>query len=97
MPEPASSAVERREVHYRGHLQGVGFRYTVRHIAGQRRVTGFVRNLSDGRVHMVAEGERGELNGLLDEVALRMANYIREVTVDVTTATGEFATFDIRH
>jgi acylphosphatase len=97
MSDPSLCEVERREVYYRGHVQGVGFRYTVRHIAGQRRVAGFVRNLPDGRVHLVAEGERGELDGLLEEVALRMANYIREVSVDVRPATGAFATFEIQH
>jgi acylphosphatase len=92
-----SQHVERREACYRGHVQGVGFRYSVRHLAGGFRVAGFVRNLPDGRVHLVAEGERGELQGFLDAVAAYMANHIRDTTIDVRPATGEFAGFEIRH
>jgi acylphosphatase len=48
---------------YAGHVQGVGFRYTVRHLAGGFQVSGFVRNLADGRVEVVAEGTPAELTG----------------------------------
>ncbi len=52
-------------VHYSGRVQGVGFRVTVRKIACGYDVTGTVRNLSDGRVEMIAEGTRAELNAFL--------------------------------
>ena len=45
-----------REVYYAGNVQGVGFRYTARCAAAGLDVTGFVRNLPDGRVHLVVEG-----------------------------------------
>jgi acylphosphatase len=45
--------MQRREVHYSGHVQGVGFRYTTRSIARGYEVTGFVQNLEDGRVSRV--------------------------------------------
>lgn len=88
---------ERREAYYSGRVQGVGFRYTVRHVAGGFRVTGFVRNLPDGRVHLIAEGARDELAGFLEAIAEQMANHIRNVTVDVRPATGEFSSFGVRH
>ena len=47
---------EQREVYYQGRVQGVGFRYAVRSLARRFAVDGFVRNLSDGRVELVAEG-----------------------------------------
>ena len=53
-------AAERRVVHYSGRVQGVGFRYTVRTLATRFAVTGFVRNLADGRVQLVVEGGPGE-------------------------------------
>jgi acylphosphatase len=90
-------AGERREVYYSGHVQGVGFRYTVRHIAGGFEVTGFVRNLPDGRVHLIAEGQGDAVSGFLDAIAQQMANYIRSVAIDSRPATGEFANFEIRH
>jgi acylphosphatase len=52
---------QRMIVIYSGHVQGVGFRYTVKQVARGFEVTGTVRNLPDGRVEMVAEGGRAEL------------------------------------
>ena len=51
----------RLQVYFSGHVQGVGFRYTVQRLALGFDVTGWVKNLSDGRVEMLVEGERGEL------------------------------------
>jgi len=51
-------------------VQGVGFRYSVRSVAQGYEVAGLVRNLLDGRVELVAEGTRDELDafrlGILD-------------------------------
>src|SRR5262249_24196810 len=52
------SQAQRATVHYSGHVQGVGFRYAARSIAGKYAVTGFVQNLSDGRVRLVVEGNQ---------------------------------------
>ncbi len=49
-------------VFYSGRVQGVGFRYAVKSITPGFEVTGTVRNLNDGRVELVAEGEREELD-----------------------------------
>ena len=48
-------------IFYSGHVQGVGFRYTVKSVAAGFEVNGTVRNLPDGRVELVAEGDSGEL------------------------------------
>lgn len=48
--------------YYTGTVQGVGFRYTTRQVAHGFEVVGLVRNLLDGRVELVAEGERSELD-----------------------------------
>ncbi len=48
-------------VFYSGRVQGVGFRYTVKSITPGFEVTGTIRNLADGRVELVAEGAREEL------------------------------------
>lgn len=42
-------------------MQGVGFRHTARSVAAGFDITGTVRNLPDGRVHLVAEGPETEL------------------------------------
>jgi len=49
-----------------GRVQGVFFRTTVKRIADARLLVGFVKNLSDGRVEIVAEGEEASLRALLD-------------------------------
>ena len=51
----------RLRVFYSGKVQGVGFRYSVRQLAGGYEVAGTVRNLPDGRVELVAEGPKDEL------------------------------------
>jgi acylphosphatase len=88
---------QRREVHYSGHVQGVGFRDTVRRLAQGLPVTGFVRNLDDGRVQLIAEGSSRDLAELLTAIARRMEQFIRQVAIDERRATGEFDDFTIRH
>lgn len=87
---------ERREVHYSGWVQGVGFRYTVRRIAGGHNVVGYVRNLRDGRVQLVVEARPQEIDEYLAEIAQTMARYIESVEVQTSKVTGEFVGFDIR-
>jgi acylphosphatase len=57
------------QVLYEGHVQGVGFRFTVRHIAKGFDVTGWVRNLPDGRVELQVTGQDDEVRAFLDQVA----------------------------
>jgi acylphosphatase len=87
---------ERRTAYYSGHVQGVGFRETTRRLAERFDVGGFVRNLPDGRVEMVAEGTAVELQRFLKAIADRMEGHIRDVALDVRPALGEFAGFEIR-
>jgi len=88
---------QQREVYYAGRVQGVGFRYTVRSLAGRFEVTGFVRNLPDGRVHLVAEGPPDQIAALLDAVKAEMGYYIRETNETERAATGRFRSFEVRH
>lgn len=88
--------VERRVVHYSGRVQGVGFRYTTRRIAGAYQVAGWVKNLSDGRVELVVEGESGDLDRFLDEVQIAMGATINDRRVQVQEAQGLSSGFSIR-
>jgi acylphosphatase len=74
--------VERRRVLYRGHVQGVGFRYTAQRIARGFSVAGTVRNLDDGRVEVVAEGELHEISAFLDAIGQEMGSRIQGVSVE---------------
>jgi acylphosphatase len=88
---------QRRTVHYSGRVQGVGFRYTARAAAAGYDVTGYVQNLSDGRVRVVVEGESDEVERFLADVADRMSGYIRHVDMHKSSATGEFPDFTVEH
>ncbi len=92
----AGKEVEQREIYYSGRVQGVGFRFTARAIAVQYRVSGFVRNMSDGRVHVVVEGDRDTVQMFLDSIQAEMGPYIRDKQVTIRPATGRFQGFDIR-
>jgi acylphosphatase len=58
--------VERRRVLVHGFVQGVGFRFAVQRAAGTRDVAGWVRNRPDGAVEAVFEGERNDVEALVD-------------------------------
>jgi acylphosphatase len=92
-----SAASQRRRVLYSGHVQGVGFRFTVQRIAQHYTVTGFVRNLPNRQVELVAEGAPAELDRFLAAVAEAMAGYIHKTEARTGPPTGEYARFDIAH
>jgi len=87
---------QRRLVYYSGRVQGVGFRYTTRQIAGRFDVRGFVRNLSDGRVELVVEGQGVEVSRFLAEVETRFADNLSNTEVENGVNTDEFSGFEIR-
>jgi acylphosphatase len=90
-------ATQRRSVYFSGRVQGVGFRYTTRNIALQYDVTGYVRNLPDGRVELVMEGPEDEMQHVVEDVKRKMSGFVRGVTLHTSPATGEFEQFAIRH
>lgn len=89
--------LERRTVLYSGHVQGVGFRYTTRQIAQQYQVDGYVRNLPDGRVEVVAEGLPSELDQFLAAVQQRMGGLVHDICSDISAASGGHSGFTIRY
>ena len=67
-------------LNYHGRVQGVGFRYSTRNISRQFCVHGFVRNLTDGTVELVAQGESQELEAFLTAITTKFGNHISSVT-----------------
>lgn len=87
---------QRMDVYFAGRVQGVGFRYTTQQLAKGFDVTGSVRNLPDGRVELIAEGDKDELEAFLEEIGESgVASFIKEREVAWTDATGEFRGFRI--
>ena len=94
----SDSASTRQLVHFRGNVQGVGFRATTRHIAVRFDVAGTVRNLADGSVEVVAEGADDEVKAFIAEVQRVLGRHISEALVDTMPASnGEFKGFRIRY
>ncbi|MFZ0829355.1 MAG: acylphosphatase [Verrucomicrobiia bacterium] len=84
------------QIIYSGSVQGVGFRYTAKTLAAGFDVRGIVRNLPDGRVELVAEGARGELEAFRDAIrGAGLAGFIRNEQVDWADTKNEFHGFEI--
>jgi acylphosphatase len=82
-----------------GRVQGVGFRYFVLQAANrsEESITGWVRNLADGRVELLAEGPRHALENLLIEVQRGpSASKVNRIERDWGEAQGTFEDFLIR-
>jgi acylphosphatase len=75
-------ARERLRVDYSGRVQGVGFRFTAEQLARQFDIGGWVRNLDDGRVELVVEGEPAETDALLKAIAQAMRGKIYSVETE---------------
>ena len=86
------------QVLYEGHVQGVGFRFTVRHIAKSFDVIGWVRNLPDGRVELQVKGDDDEVHAFLDGVAQsELHSLIRKQTETKLNEPVAARGFEIRH
>ena len=76
-----SAPMERFTATYSGFVQGVGFRFTARGLASGFLVGGHVRNLPDGTVEVLAEGEPPEVERFLAAIEDRMSGHIRSRNV----------------
>jgi acylphosphatase len=85
-----------KRVNYHGRVQGVGFRYTAHGIAAGFPVSGYVKNLRDGSVELVAEGDAEQVEAFLAAVAGRMTDYIVRSTVSDEPVAG-YKGFQIRY
>jgi acylphosphatase len=85
-----------KKVRYSGRVQGVGFRYTTQRVAEGFPVTGYVRNLPNGDVELVAEGSAEQVDAFLAAVARQMAGFIEQSSVQEEPPGGHKG-FRIRH
>jgi len=89
--------MKRAHVFYSGRVQGIVFRYTAQNIAENLGVYGWVKNLEDGRVEIVAEGEEKNLKEFLDKILKGpLGRYIKDMELSWETPTSEFNDFDVR-
>jgi acylphosphatase len=70
-----------RHIIFTGRVQGVGFRFTARDIASRHQITGFVRNLPDGTVEMVAQGYAEDVENCITDINDYFGHYIRKTDI----------------
>ena len=87
---------KRLHLYYSGSVQGIGFRYTAQRIADSLKLTGWTKNLTDGRVEVMIEGSEPEIELFLQKINDIFKGYTRDVETQWGEATGEFNGFDIR-
>jgi acylphosphatase len=84
-----------KHIIFKGHVQGVGFRYTTRRIASQFPVTGYVRNQPDGTVEAVIQGEEADIQNCLTEIQDQFSGHIRDIDISPMVCNSHLKDFDI--
>ena len=85
----------RMDCWFEGRVQGVGFRYQTMNVAKTFEVSGTVRNLADGRVHLYAEGQESEVRAFQQAVVQQLRNYIRTAKIETSCGPRMYDGFDI--
>ena len=89
---------KRAVIRFSGRVQGVGFRFTVVHLASNYEVTGYVRNEMDGSVEVCAEGGENEIQHFVQAIKdSPVGRFIFNQSVRWDKATGEFTGFTVRY
>ena len=85
----------RIRVVYSGRVQGVGFRWQVSQVAEDFAVTGFVRNLEDGTVELLVEGNLGVARGMVEAVDQKLKDFWVSKVEDERTGDPHHVSFSI--
>ncbi len=86
------------QIFFEGYVQGVGFRWSVKNVAKGFDVTGWVRNLPDGRVEMQAGGEEAEVRAFVEAIGQsELRAHIQKQSETVLSTPPETRGFEIRH
>ena len=87
----------RAHVYVSGRVQGVFFRYHTQQLAREIGVKGWVRNLPDGRVEAVFEGEKEKVKHMIEFCKRGPPSaHVTDVKVEWEPYRGEFKSFEIR-
>ena len=92
----ATKPTHRAHLYYGGRVQGVGFRYTAEAIAHRLGLTGWVKNLPDGRVEIVCEGSKEKIDSLLSEIQQsQLGRHIQKTDCVWEEPTNEYDDFRV--
>jgi len=92
------SGKTRAHVLIKGKVQGVYFRQNLRVVAKRHKVNGWVRNLKDGRVEAVLEGDELKVSEVIEWCHAGPSEAkVYDVNVQYEPYTGEFTAFEVRY
>ncbi len=78
-----------------GRVQGVGFRFTARRAASRRQLTGYVRNMPDGSVEMLAQGRPEDVDDCIQDIKEYFTDYLRETKIQEIPPDPRYIDFKI--
>ena len=84
-----------KHIIFTGYVQGVGFRFTTIRIANHHDLTGFVRNLPDGNVEMLVQGQLEDIDNCIKDLQDSFASYIRETQIEDVPPNPKYSGFNI--
>ncbi len=84
-----------KHIIFTGRVQGVGFRFTVLDIANRYGLTGFVRNVLDGTVEMVAQGPADDIDDCIRDIERSFDDYVRESKIGDVPCDPQYTDFKI--
>jgi len=86
-----------KHILFSGQVQGVGFRYTANRTAARYNLTGFVRNLPDGDVEMLAQGPEPDIDHCLADLRDYFSGYIDDAKIEPVPYNSRYTSFRITY
>jgi len=84
-----------KHIIFTGRVQGVGFRFTARRASGRRQLTGYVRNLPNGTVEMLAQGRSEDIDDCIQDLKEYFAGYLKETRIEEIPPDPRYIDFQI--
>jgi acylphosphatase len=84
-----------KHIIFKGRVQGVGFRFTAHRIAGLNQLKGYVRNMPDGSVEMLAQGYTEDVNDCIKDIKESFAGYISDTQINELPIDPRYKDFKI--
>mgnify|MGYP000206236431 CR=1 FL=1 len=83
-------------IYFSGRVQGVGFRFTANHLAKRHALSGWVMNLPDGRVELLIQGEKENIDNFLADLNKEFKGYIMNTEIEELPLKDDLKDFHIR-
>lgn len=84
-----------KKIIFKGNVQGVGFRFTANRYAQRHQLAGYVKNLPDGTVEMVAQGPENAIEACIDDLKDYFGAQIRDTDIENLSPQSQYQDFKI--